>query len=143
MRILGVDPGASHVGVSVWDDDRCTRAYETSPDEFARMVIAGALSGFDEVIAENYSPSGGYGNAKTGVETDRLLGLLVWVRRVEYGDEVRLVTRMDRAAARKRLVAAKQYRRASYGHGDHALDAEAVVVAGKRYTIGQLVAAQQ
>lgn len=140
--ILGVDPGAEHVGVSMWEDGACYYANEMTPLSFAEWVHAtNSLAEFDEVWAENYVPQGGFGNASTGMDTLRLLGLLEWRLRLGYGRELNYVTRLDRAASLKRMQGA-HYPFVGAGVSDHARDAEAVVVAGKKWRIAELKAAR-
>lgn len=143
VHILGVDPGAVHVGVSEWVDQVCTDAREMSPAEFAFWVECGGLNKFDRLVAENYVPQGGFGDAGTGVATLKLLGYLEWTWNLSNPESgsITLVTRNNRAAARKKLQRAG-YRFKAYGSGDHAADAESVVVAGMRWSVLDLIAAQ-
>lgn len=138
MRILGVDPGAVHVGVAEWEDSRCVAAYEMTPDDFAALLLRpGWLLGFDRFIAEAYVPQGGFGDGKTGTDTIKLLGWYEWNVRLNVGEEVQLVTRLDRSASLRRLKAAG-YNFAGMGNGDHARDAEAVTVAGMKWSVKEL-----
>lgn len=130
MRVLAVDPGAEHVGVSEWVGGLCITAYELTPVGFASGLASGLLEERDIIIAEDYRPQGGFGDGGAGMATLKLLGYLEWtVRMMEPRPEMRLVTRSGRHAALTRLRAAKYDFRGT-GRGDHARDAEAVCVAG-------------
>jgi hypothetical protein len=138
VRILGVDPGAVHVGVAEWEDSRCVAAYELTPEEFAGRVYGPRwLDQFERFIAEAYVPQGGFGDGKTGTDTIKLLGLYEWTVKLRFGKTVQLVTRLDRSASLRRLKAGG-YNFAGMGNGDHARDAEAVTVAGMKWSIKEL-----
>ena len=118
---------------------RCTLAYERTPAEAAGLFASPAFIGqFDRVIAEAYVPQGGFGDSNTGVETIKLLGFLEWSFLLMTGRTIQLVTRGDRFSALQRLKSAK-YRFTAHGHGGHAADAEAVVVAGFRWSVRDLL----
>lgn len=135
MRILGVDPGARHVGVSLWEDLDCLDATEVTPREFAEAVVRGSLlEGIGTVCAEDFLSQGGFGSARTGADTSELLGLLIWTARLEYDLDPVRVTRMARDSALKRLRAVS-YPFVGTGVSDHARDAECVVVAGMKYSV--------
>lgn len=140
LRILGVDPGGVHVGVSEWEDTCCVAAYELTPTEFAARVHGREwLRGFDRFIAEAYVPQGGFGDGGPGIATMKLLGLFEWTVKLEGLGEVTLVTRLSRAGALKRLKAVG-YPFAGMGKGDHARDAEAVTVAGMKWSAKEVTA---
>lgn len=140
IRILGIDPGAEHVGISVWEVEGSSislwDSWETTPLKAAQWWFdEGTLDCFGEVYAENYVPQGGFGNAGTGMDTLKLLGLLEWTYKLTTTRDVTLVTRADRDAALRRLKACGW----DFDAGsDHAKDAQAVVVAGKRWKMSDL-----
>ena len=136
-RILGIDPGGTHVGVSEWEGRMCVAAYELTPEETARRVLADWLREFDVVCAEDYVPQGGVGDGKPGTDTVRLLGLIGWVNLIEHGRDVVLTTRGSRYGALQRPKAVG-YPFVGAGKGDHARDAEAVVVAAMRWSVTSL-----
>lgn len=142
VRILGVDPGAEHVGISYWRNGACVDAVERTPAQFAEWVYSDfGMYVLDEVWAENYVPQGGFGNAGTGMDTLRLLGFLEWSLWFKRGMGLNYVTRLDRSASLKRMQGAG-YPFVGAGVSDHARDAEAVVVAGKKWRIAELRAAR-
>lgn len=136
MRILGVDPGAVHVGVSEWESKRCVISYELTPIQFAQRVNDPRwLEQFEVVCAEAYVPQGGFGDGATGVDTIKLLGLLEWLVRLRSHGErtVILTTRLDRSAALRRLKAVKYPFHDHEAPSGHARDSEAVVVSAMRW----------
>lgn len=128
MKILGIDPGAVHVGVSEWEDKVCVDAYELTPGALAHRIAEGWTHGFDVVCAEDFFSQGGFGSANTGRDTTMLLGYLCWDYLMNVGQDVVLTQRGPRSAALTRLKAVG-YPFVGLGRGDHARDAEAVVVA--------------
>ena len=130
-RTLGVDPGSEHVGVSEWEGQTCIDAYELTPRGMAERIHSGWVDAFDVVCVEDFVSQGGFGSAKTGRDTTMLLGYLWWHVTLSGGD-VRLTTRLERHSALTRLKAVG-YPFVGLGRGDHARDAEAVVVAAMRW----------
>lgn len=132
MKILGVDPGSEHVGVSEWEDKTCVDAYELTPGDLAWRICDGWTHDFDVVCAEDFFSQGGFGSAQTGRDTTMLLGYLCWDYLMNTSREVTLTQRGPRAAALTRLKAVR-YPFVGLGKGDHARDAEAVVVAAMKW----------
>lgn len=139
MRLLGLDPGAVHVGVSVWEDKDCVDAFELTPEQAARLIHEGRTHEYDVVCAEDFFSQGGFGSAKTGRDTTMLLGYLCWDYKLSTGRDVTLTTRGPRAAALTRLKAVG-YPFVGLGRGDHARDAEAVVVAAMKWSAKEVSA---
>lgn len=139
MRLLGVDPGAVHVGVSEWEDQTCVAAYELTPQTMAVRIHDGFTHDFDVLCAEDYFSQGGFGSAQSGRDTTMLLGYLTWDYVMSTGRHVRLTQRGARSGALKRLQAVG-YPFVGAGRGDHARDAEAVVVAAMKWSAKEVSA---
>lgn len=141
ISILGVDPG-EHVGVSAWRVNligaiECQWSVEMTPVQFVSLFSDPTYRAqYDEVIAENYVPQGGFGNAGPGIYTLKLLGWIEWTWKLGRNEDVQLVTRLDRAASLRRL---KHAGWEFHSSSNHAKDAEAVVVAGKKWKISDLI----
>lgn len=132
--ILGVDPGAAHVGISWWRETEhgweCNYSMVMQPTAFVRWVTTTRPGAIERIITEGYVPMTGYGQAKTGIETQWIVGYLHWWAKMA-GVPFETVTRANRDAARTRITAAGYpFRVLQNDHSsDHAKDAESVVVA--------------
>ena len=135
--ILGIDPGAEHVGLSIWRGKfDLIESRELTPWEFAHWWDGLAFERYDQVCAENYVPQGGFGNARTGMDTLKLLGYIEWTWRLTTGKDVILTTRLDRDAALTKLKARGWKFNVS---SNHARDAQAVVVSALKWRVSDLL----
>lgn len=130
------------MGVSDWTGAVCNWAAEWHHEQTADYFLSGdfAEAGYDLTIVEGFWLLPGKGalmQAGSTFPTVELIGIARHVCR-RLGVPFLTVTPMNRSATRKRMVAYKKYERVSFGHGDHALDAEAVVVAGMKWSVTNL-----
>lgn len=71
-----VDPGQVHVGIAIWDKDKLSDAYETSPEEFLAECHLGWPS---HIVIEGFSLSGSAysrSKAKQAIDTLKLIGFV-------------------------------------------------------------------
>jgi len=136
-RVIGVDPGSVHVGVSFWYELHglwaCENAVELTPDEYIDDIMGDLMhneNAPDAVVIEGFWLKPGKAalqQAGSEMGTVELIGLTKGICRYQNVQFIKVANGQDPIITR---LDAAGYEWASRGHGGHAKDAEAVVVRG-------------
>jgi hypothetical protein len=139
-RLIAVDPGGVHVGVSTWSDDpgfwACASAVELTPNDFAdtlRDLLAVGTNGGLGVAYETFRLRGGQGALQQQGSTFPEVELIGVIRTLCRWAGVPLIPiePSNRSASIQR-ASALGYQWRAHGHGGHAKDAEAVGISALR-----------
>jgi len=131
--VLAIDPGDPHCGLARFVDGECVAAAEFKPERMLGLLeLWFTESKIDKVVCEEWRLYGQFAATQSGstMPTVEVIGVIRWLCR-RWGVELIMQAALVKVPI-QRILKAHGVKLQSWGHGDHAKDAE---LHGYRYLL--------